>query len=542
MQNALGLRSTCRREFLKKAGLTALATFALGAAPSVRGNGASRRSNILFIQPDSWDGRVLGCMGHPAMPRATPNLDALAARGVLFRNAYCNSPICCPSRASMWSGRYTHHCEGWNNHKGLSEGDTTFRTHLDAAGYRTQAYGKEDYLSGGHTVRARVSAWTRSASITRPQYRMAGPELIAGGEARVHEKDWRNAERAVTWLENAAKSPATPFTLYLGISAPHPRFVTSERYYDLIEGSGVTIPPADKQDHPAMAYQRAVKNWMHGFSEDTVRRVRRVYYAMCAEVDAMMGEILAALERTGLAQSTYVIFTSDHGENALEHRQFYKMNFYESSARVPLIVAGPDVRRGAEVTAPVSLVDIYPTLMDMAGIAQPDGLDGHSLMPQLAEDSIARPDWVLSEYHDTTINTGAFMLRCGDWKYIAYVGQPPQVFNLKDDPEEVMNHAETAPAVVADMDALLRRIVDYEAVDAKVKAYDRDAFRRWRDEERTARTYGETMARIFSGWDDLEPADVVPWTAEDEARIEAWLETPPMPSLPRPEPNETKDE
>jgi len=519
-----------RREFLKKAGLATTAALVLGATPSVRRNGAPRRPNILFIQSDSWDGRVLGCMGHPAMVKATPNLDALAARGVLFRNAHCNNPICCPSRASMWSGRYTHHCEGWNNYKGLSKSDSTFRTQLDAAGYRTQTYGKEDYLSGAHTVRARVSAWTRSANITRPQYRMAGPELIAGDEARVHQGDWRKADQTVAWLEDAAKSPGTPFTLYLGISAPHPEFVTSDRYYNLIDKTGVTIPPADKQDHPAMAYQRAVKNWRHGFSEDMVRRVRRIYYAMCAEVDAMMGEILAALERTGLAESTYVIFTSDHGENALEHRQFYKMNFYESSARIPLIVAGPDVRHGAEVTAPVSLVDIYPTLMDMAGIAQPDGLDGHSLMPELAEGSAARPDWVLGEYHDTTCNTGTFMLRRGDWKYIAYVGQPPQLFNLKDDPEEVTNCAETAPAVVAEMDALLRRIVDYEAVDAKVKAYDRDAFGRWQDEERKAKTYEETMARVFSGWDDLEPEDIVPWKDEDEARIEAWLKTARMPS------------
>jgi arylsulfatase K len=352
---------------------------------------------------------------------------------------------------------------------------------------------------------------------------MAGPKLIAGDEARIHQGDWGNTDQTVAWLEDAAKSPETPFTLYLGISRPHPEFVTSNRYYNRIDATGVTIPPEDSQDHPVMAYQRAVKNWMHGFSEDTIRRVRRIYYAMCAEADAMVGEMLATLERTGLADRTYVIFTSDHGENALEHRQFYKMNFYESSARIPLIVAGPDVRGGAEVAAPVSLVDIYPTLMDMAGIAQPDGLDGHSLMPELTGRTATRPDWVLGEYHDTSCNTGTFMLRRADWKYIAYVGQPPQLFNLRDDPEEVTNAAESAPAVVAEMDALLRRIVDYEAVDAKVKAYDRDAFGRWRDEERKAKTYGETMARIFSGWDDLKPEDIVPWTDADEARIEAWF-------------------
>jgi len=484
----------------------------------------SRRPNILFVQTDSWDGRLLGCQGHPAMPQATPHLDALAARGVLFRNAYCNNPICCPSRASMWSGRYTHHCEGWNNYKGLSPGDATFRTVLDAAGYRTQTYGKEDYLSGAHTVRARVSAWTRSADIARPQYRMAGPRLLAGDEPRVHRKDWERTNLAVAWLEEAAKTPGAPFMLYLGISAPHPEFVISERYWNLIAPDGVTIPPADRQDHPVMAYQRAVKNWRHGFSEETLRQVRRIYYAMCAEVDAMLGEILAALQRTGLDGSTYVIFTSDHGENALEHRQFYKSNFYESSARIPLIVAGPGLQRGVQTAAPVSLVDLYPTLMDMAGVTPPDGLDGHTLMPLLAGDSSSRPDWVLGEYHDSACNTGAFMLRQGDWKYIAYVGRPPQLFNLRHDPEEVSNLAQAAPTVVAEMDALLRRIVDYEAVDAKVKAYDRAAFARWREQERRAGTYQDTMARIFSGWDDLAPSDIVPWTDADEARIEAWLE------------------
>lgn len=120
----------------------------------------------------------MGCMGHAATRRATPNLDALAAGGVLFRNAYTNNPICCPSRASMWSGQFTHHCEGWNNYKGLEPDTPTFRTRLDAAGYRTQTFGKTDYLSGHHTVRARVSPWTRAANIRRPAYNMHGPKIF----------------------------------------------------------------------------------------------------------------------------------------------------------------------------------------------------------------------------------------------------------------------------------------------------------------------------------------------------------------------------
>jgi arylsulfatase K len=152
--------------------------------------GQASKANIVFIQCDSMDGRAMGCMGHPAMAHATPNLDALARRGVTFRYAYCNNPICCPSRASMWSGTYTHHCEGWNNYKGLEKGDPTFRTQLDEGGYRTQTFGKTDYLSGQHSIRARVTPWTRAANIQRPSYRMPGPHVLE--EDRVRGRtSWR---------------------------------------------------------------------------------------------------------------------------------------------------------------------------------------------------------------------------------------------------------------------------------------------------------------------------------------------------------------
>jgi arylsulfatase K len=518
-------RNCSRRDFLKAAGAAASAISVPALVRGARPAGRGKRRAILFIQTDSQDGRVLGCMGHPAMRRATPNIDALAQRGVLFRNAYCNNPICCPSRASMWSGLYTHHCEGWNNYKGLSPTDPTFRTRLDEAGYLTQTFGKTDILSGQHSIRARVSAWTRSANIERPQYRMGPPRVVEEDNPRLHSGDWTNVDRCAAWLKDVGRSADRPFLLYLGISAPHPAFTTCQRYLDRIDEAGVTVPPADEQDHPVMRYQRIVKNWMHGFSDEMVRQVRRIYFAMCAEVDAMVGALLDALQEQGLADSTYVIFSSDHGENAMEHRQFYKMNLYESSARVPLVIAGPDLEQGAQIETPVSLVDIHPTLMDMAGCDTPPALDGHSLMPEVVGRPSDRPDWALSEYHDTTINTGNFMLRRGDWKYIVYVGYDPQLFHLKDDPDEVRNLAGKHPDVVRQMDDLLRSIVDYRAVDAKVKAYDKRSFRQWRNEMLGGGEYRQTMARIFSGWDNLPDDAVKPWTDEEEVRIGQWLES-----------------
>jgi arylsulfatase K len=483
----------------------------------------SVKPNIVFIECDSMDGRVMGCMGHPAMARATPNLDALAQRGVLFSQTYCNNPICCPSRASMWSGQYTHHCEGWNNFKGLEPDTPTFRDALDRAGYRTQCFGKTDYLSGRHTIRARVTPWTRSANVMRPAYRMAGPLVLEKDVARVHKGDWLTIDRGIDWLEERTAQHDGPFWLYLGLNAPHPRFVTSQRYLDAIDLSGVDVPLPDEQDHPVMRYQRMNKNWMHGLDDQAVRRVRHIYFAMIAEVDAMVGQVISALDDLGLTDSTWIIFTSDHGELAMEHGQFYKMSAYEPSVRVPLIVSAPDVNSGFEIDSLVSLIDVYPTLMDIAGLSHPAGLDGYSLWPELTGSASRRPDWVLSEFHGTSCNTGTFMLRRGNWKYVAYAGYQPQLFNLAADPGEVDNLTAARSEVAGKMDDLLRSIVDYEQVDARVKAYDRRSFAQWRQEKLAEGTYAELMARIYSGWDDLPDDQVQPWTSRDEALIEAWL-------------------
>ena len=153
--------------------------------------------NIVFIQCDSMDGRMMGVMNHPAMKNATPNMDGLAKKGVFFANTYCNNPICCPSRASMWSGQFTHNCEGWNNYKGLEADTPTFETRLIENGYITKILGKTDYLSGYHTLRARVTPWTRAANIMRPTYNMDSPVIKEGQEKRIHEDDWGTIENGV---------------------------------------------------------------------------------------------------------------------------------------------------------------------------------------------------------------------------------------------------------------------------------------------------------------------------------------------------------
>ncbi|MEM2740464.1 MAG: sulfatase-like hydrolase/transferase [Candidatus Bathyarchaeia archaeon] len=484
----------------------------------------SSKPNIVFILCDSMDGRVMGCMDHPAMGRATPNLDRLADKGVLFRNAYANSPLCVPSRASIWSGMYVYRCKAWNNFKGLEEGVPTFEDRLRDAGYILKVIGKTDYLSGHHTERARVSAWTRTPNriLLRPTHTVEAPKIIPGRVERVHEGDWMKVDEAVGWLKDAA-STDKPFMLYVGLSAPHPPYRTSEEYLRFIDVSGVEIPPTDRSIHPAIEYFRRVWVTRFNLSRDSIKLVRKTYFAMISEVDRMVGRILDCLEDLGLVDSTYIVFSSDHGDHAMEHGLTHKHTMYEPSVRVPLIISGPGVRSGVRVDDLISLVDLYPTFMDIASAGYPGGLDGYSLSPFLRGDKSNRPDWVFSEYHGESSATSIFMVRRGVWKYVAYAGMPPQLFDLEDDPWEVNDLASECKERVEEMDHLLRSIVDYMEVYREVEEYNRDSFRRWRVMHRGRGDYEKLMSRIFSGWED-EEGEMKPWTDRDEEVIVRWLE------------------
>ncbi len=479
--------------------------------------------NILFIHTDSMDGRRLGCMGDPAMRRATPHLDRLAEHGTLFERCHSNNPICCPSRASMWSGRWAHQVEAWNNYEGLEPDDPTFRTRLEEAGYATQSYGKEDYRSGHHTVRARVAAWLRSAPIHRPTSSARPPEIVEDHGRRLHESDWEDVDRATAWLTEYARDPRAPFWLYLGIRRPHFPFRTNRRYLEMVAEGDIELPPDDPNDHPVVRYHREHTDWPFGTADDTVRSVRHIYFAMIAEVDAMVGDVLAALDRLGLAENTVVVFGSDHGELALEHRLLYKGIAYEPAVRVPLIVAGPGVPRGRRVEELVSLVDIHPTFLELAGREPTPELVGRSLLPLLSGSDPERSGEVMSEFHDSSCNASFFMLRRDLWKYVAYPGYPSQLFDLESDPSEIENLAADWPEVVADLDRRLRAIADYEVVARRVREYERESFRRWRAEQHAAGQYEALMARIFSGWRPEGDPRIEPWTADNEAVVERWL-------------------
>ncbi len=490
--------------------------------------------NIVFIHAESMDGRKMGCMGHPAMQNATPNMDRLANDGVLFANAYTNCPVCNPSRASMWSGKYPNYYDCWNNHEGLHENVPTYQNTFESAGYQTSAIGPIDYAYGKHSIRDRIGSWTRAANIRRPLCRTTLPQVVNDGKA--NGRDWDRTYQAVDQLHQYARSDR-PFWLYLTTGLVHPAFTAEKRHMPLIDADKVDIPPTlmplEDTHNQAIAYQRVTKNCDKQFSENLVREIRHTYFAMIAALDEMVGRVLQTVDDLGLRDNTYVIFSSDHGEMAGDQNQILKRSMYEASSHVPLIIRGPDVQKGVVVDTPVSLVDLYPTFMDMARIryddyadnaAYPDALDGESLLPQLVEGTGRERDWAMCEYHGDRCATGTFMLRQGDWKYVKHTGFESELFNLKDDPDETTDLVHDKPEIARELDRVLIANFDCEGIDARAKEYDRESFVAWREQALKEGVYEDTMALVYSGHDRICIEDIAPWTDADEQRIEAWLD------------------
>ncbi|XP_077418342.1 arylsulfatase K [Vanacampus margaritifer] len=495
------------------------------------------RPNIVMVMTDAFDGRLTFDPGSKVVQ--LPYVNYLRELGSTFLNAYTNSPICCPSRAAMWSGQFAHLTQAWNNYKCLDTNATTWMDLLETNGYLTKRLGKLDYTSGGHSLSNRVEAWTRDVHFLLRQEGRPVTQLVGNmSTVRVNTVDWKNTDFATDWIHQKAAYSYQPFALYLGLNLPHTyktdslgpaaggsTFRSSPYWLRKVNSELVSVPtwlPLTSM-HPVDYYSTVTKNCSGDFTKEEVEGIRAFYYAMCAEADAMLGRVISALRDTGLLNNTVVIFTADHGELAMEHRQFYKMSMFEGSSHVPLLITGPGLTSGLPVTQLVSLVDLYPTLMDIAEISGIGKLSGRSLLPLISKDSMfpkrEHPDWVLSEYHGCNVNASTYMLRSGKWKYIAYadgLSVPPQLFDLTRDKEELHNLAFKFPDVLAQLDKRLRSIVDYPNVSATVRVYNKKEFAAWRQTVRS--NYSQVIANLR--WHIDWQKDVV----TNERLIDRWLD------------------
>ena len=415
---------------------------------SAPGGSGERPPNILVIMSDEHDPAVMGNAGHPLVQ--TPNLDRLAAAGTVFDNAYCNSPICVPSRMTFLTGNYCHRIGVWDLGSPLRAEIPTFGHYFTAAGYETVLCGRthmagDDRLHGfGTRLFDDMHSWrSRTAPKRTPEARRGSNSHVTEcgpGRGAWYDYDTTVADLSTRFLNGKAAQPAErPWLLYCGLMYPHFPLTCPPEYYRRYDPAAVT--PADlrgetlEDQHPAIRHLRYAFRNEEIVPEAVQRQALASYYGLVTLVDDLVGRMVAAIDDSPLADNTVVLYVSDHGEMAGQHGIWQKQCFYEASVRTPMILRTPRAAGGRRIGANVSLVDVLPTLLDLAGIDIPSGLPGTSLA-HLPPGAGGDDRVVFSEYHAQGMPQGGFMIKRGDWKYNYYVGHQPQLFDLRADPGE----------------------------------------------------------------------------------------------------------
>lgn len=436
------------------------------------------RPNIVFVCSDQHSHRYTGFSGHPYVE--TPNLDRIAADGVTFENAYCSSPVCTPSRASLITGVYPSDVDSFCNSTVWDGSHPTWGTRLREAGYRTWSTGKFD-LDPAHdigfeeedTSHGHASSPDITSLFRRPTcYRMEERSIVDGEPRSDRDHDARLADNAEQFLREETPHEDGPWAAWVGFSQPHPPFRALEEHYERYDPNRVdppNVPPGHLEDqHLVMEQLRRFKRLGVPAPEERVRRARAGYYGMISELDEYVGRLYDALAAAGELEDTVFVYTSDHGELLGEHGLWYKNNLYEEAARIPLVVTGPGLPAGESVETPVGHVDLVRTLLEWADAHPPDPQRGKSLDPLVAGgvDETCGPDYVYAENHSEGNCTGSFMIRKGDWKYVHFTGYDDLLFDLAADPNEFENRADDpeATSVLEELRGHLHDEVDPEAV------------------------------------------------------------------------------
>ena len=452
---------------------------------------ARKKPHILLIMVDQLAPQFLAGYGHPLVK--TPNLDRLFAEGVTFDSAYSNAPLCAPARYVMMSGRLPSKIGAWDNAAAFNSEIPTFAHYLAQQGYHTCLSGKMHFCGPDqlHGFEQRLTTDVYPADFTwTPKWdspaerlnwfhtmtvvRDAGP-CLRSSYLDYDDEVTFTAKRHI--FERARGSDERPFCLVTSYIHPHDPYINRPEYWDLYRDDEIDLPrvslAAAPDDPHSKRLRRAMAMDDPPPSEAEVRRARRAYYASVSYLDARIGELLTALEESGFAEDTAILFTGDHGDMLGERGLWFKMSWFEHSARVPLLLHWPAAFRAGRRAGPASLVDILPTLAELAAEGGPfeavTPLEGRSL---LAEASGGDGDGAetIGEYFGEGTADPIFMLRRGPWKYLTCASDPDQLFNLAEDPQELANRSEdpAQAAVLAEFQAEAARRWDSAALKAQV--------------------------------------------------------------------------
>lgn len=451
------------------------------------------KPNIVILMADQLTAGALRTYGNNVS--LTPNIDKLADEGVVFESAYCNSPLCAPSRAALMTGQFLSNNGVYDNAAEFRADSPTFCHYLREQGYQTWLSGKMHFCGPDqlHGFDERLTTdiypadfgWTPDWA--NPERRLdwfhnMSSVLEAGECVRTNQLDFDDEAlfMARQRLYDAARKPDDkPFLLLLSLTHPHDPFAIPRRYLDRFNAEDIDLPKisaGDVEDDAHSQRLRAMYQLDDGLlSDEQIRRARHAYYGSIAYVDDCFGEVVRTLEETGQAENTVVFVIADHGEMLGERGLWYKMTFFEGAVRVPLIVHNPKRFAPRRVGGNVSLVDLLPTFTELAGGAERlehpvAPLDGHSLVSHLKGQP--GPDEACAEYLAEGAIEPMVMIRRGPWKYIHSLTEAPHLYHLGQDPFELNNlaalaeHRDTVTTFAAEVAARW----DLNALNKQVRA------------------------------------------------------------------------
>jgi choline-sulfatase len=461
---------------------------------------AVQAPDILIVMADQMTPSALPFPGNPVT--YAPNMARLADGGVVFDAAYAPSPLCSPARASFMTGLLPSHTGTYDNAAEFASDIPTFAHYLRRAGYRTVLSGKMHFCGADqlHGFEERLTTdiypadygwtpdWDRPHE--RPSwYHDMYSVLDAGPCLRSNRLDFDDevsftAQRAL--FDHVRSGDGRPLCLVVSFTHPHDPFAISPPYWDLYRDVEIPLPAVAFGDAPPQPHELRLREVcaMEGvnITLEHVRAARRAYYGSISYLDEQVGRLLDILKAGERFDSTVVVLTSDHGEMLGERGAWYKMSFFEGSARVPLVVHAPTLFEPRRVSSPVSTMDLVPTLVDLTRGAEPSPLvgpvDGASLVERLrgtAGPEELRTTEVAGEYLAEGAIAPIVMLRRGQWKFVHSPADPDQLYDLSGDPAELVNLAgdQAFSTLLASFRAQVAARWDLADLDAAVRTSQR---------------------------------------------------------------------
>lgn len=499
----------------------------------------SQRPNILFLLSDEHSFRFMGhCDPADREPAHTPAFDQLAAGATVFTDAYCQMPLCTPSRMCLLTGTDVRRCGAWSNESVLRPDLATLPKSLSAAGYETALVGKmhlggnQQFAGFRHRPYGDLTGKTghqwEPIPVPRRGMRERTTQIGVTTIPKSMMQEEVVAQETIAFIrEHQQSRPDTPWFVCASFSRPHFPLTSPRRHWQRYWPDGVTEPkiPAggDAWDHPMSVGMR------EGFESNAIDhqemlQARAAYFACVSYLDEIVGDLLVRLEQNGLLDDTIIVYTSDHGELAGEHGVWWKHGWQESCTRVPLIVSMPRQRSGAQparrINTPVGLTDLYPTLCSLAGAEAPDDLDGADLSAACDGSGDPPERFIFSDNLVPRWGEGTEfrMVRRGNYKYVRFRNAPPLMFDLSADPAEqrdLISRGCDGPAAEAreQLAAFAEESMDFDAAERERTQRDADLHQRYAlpemPENATANLYIMPDGRVVNADDALYNPTVV---------------------------------